>query len=75
MPLAIVIEPYSMDCLSESYSKAEQNHTSQAMLLFYSLMAFLITMAIQLGNLIKQKDKKYDKAKRSPTNFPDLSRS
>ena len=45
VPLAIVIEPYSMDCLSESYSKAEQNHISQAMLLFYSLMAFSITMA------------------------------
>ena len=45
VPLAIVIEPYSMDCLSESYSKAEQNHIAQAMFLFYSLMAFSIIMA------------------------------
>ena len=40
MPLAIVIEPYSMDCLNESYSKSEQNHISQAMFLFYSLIVF-----------------------------------
>ena len=39
MPLAIGIEPYSMDCLNESYSKSEQNLISQAMFLFYSLMA------------------------------------
>jgi len=47
VPLAIVIEPYSMDCLNESYSKSEQDHISQALFLFYSLMAFSITMAIR----------------------------
>jgi len=45
VPLAIVIEPYSTDCLNESYSKSEQNHISKAMVLFYSLIAFSITMA------------------------------
>ena len=45
--MAIGITRYSMDCLNESHSKSEQNYILQAMFLFYSLMAFLVTIATE----------------------------